>query len=117
MPFGIRAVTDGIRIWMSPRLLQRERRSSLAHELEHIRRGHTSCVRAAQEAQVRHHAARWLLPDIHQVADALVWAGGVTDEAAEDLWVDLATLCARVDPTHMHPAEKAIVTRRFNDRD
>jgi hypothetical protein len=76
---------------------QVERRCTLAHELEHLRRGDRGCQPEVVEARVRHAAARWLLPDPGTVADALVWAGGDLEVAADELWVDEPTLRARLD--------------------
>ena len=116
LPVTVRAATDGhSTIWMSDGLVQRERRSSLAHELEHIRRGHRGCQSPAVEDHVRAHAARRLLPDITDVADGLVWAQGVLDVAAEELWVDTATVRARIDVRWLHPAERAYLRRRIGE--
>ncbi|SDD43746.1 hypothetical protein [Auraticoccus monumenti] len=116
LPPGYRGTTDGhSNIWMRRRLVQRERRSTLAHELEHIRRNHRGCQREAVERVVRHHAARWLLPDLGVVLDAVVWARGDFEHAAEELWVDRATVLARLDLRHLHPAEKTLVQRRIDD--
>lgn len=115
---GTWGATNGLdRIWLDKRLLQVERRCTLAHELEHIRRGHRGCQPPVVEQRVAHAAARYLLPDPHQVADALVWAGGCVDEAADELWVDPPTLEARLDPRHLHPAEKAIIVGRLAEVD
>lgn len=79
LPVHVRAATDGrSTIWMAKGLVQRERRSSLAHELEHIRRGHRGCQPPAVEDAVREHAARRLLPDIVHVADGIVWPRGTS---------------------------------------
>ncbi|NNG20533.1 ImmA/IrrE family metallo-endopeptidase [Naumannella sp. ID2617S] len=116
LPHGIWGLTDGTnRIWMQRRLLQRERRATLAHELEHIRRGHTCCQPPTVERRVRHHAARWLLPDLGQVLDELIFHRGDFEHAAEALWVDRLTVQARLDPLHTHPAEKALIRRRLEE--
>lgn len=116
LPHGVWGLTDGgHRVWLDARLGQAERRATLAHELEHIRRGHHGCQPPAVEASVEHHAARRLIPDVHVLADALVWARGHLGEAADELWVDEPTLRARLDPTHLHPAEKEILRRRLTD--
>lgn len=116
LPQGVWGATDGgHRIWLDDRLGQAERRCTLAHELEHVRRGHTGCQPPAVEASVEHHAARRLIPDVHALADALVWARGDLYEAAEELWVDHQTLEARLDRAHLHPAEVTILRRRIAD--
>lgn len=118
LPHGVWGLTDGgHRVWLDARLGQAERRSTLAHELEHIRRGHHGCQPPAVEASVEHHAARRLIPDVHALADALVWARGHLGEAADELWVDVPTLRARLDPTHLHPAEVEILRRRLTDEE
>ena len=88
---------------------------TLAHELIHVRRGHRGCQPPAVERAVRHAAARWLLPDIHRVMDEVVFYRGDLELAAEALWVDRATVEARLDPRHTHPAEKAIIRNRIED--
>lgn len=80
---------------------------ALAHELEHIRAGHDGCQPRGIEGQVRNRAARFLLPDPHPIAEALV-------SAAEELWVDEDTLRARLDIRHLHPAERAIIVNQIN---
>ena len=114
LPHGYRALTDGrSRIWMHKRLLQRERRASLQHELEHIRAGHVGCQPPRTEAKIRFDAAMALLPDLDQVLDELVFYSGDMEAAAVDLWVDAATVAARLDPAYTHPAEKARIRERL----
>src|SRR6478609_4396524 len=82
LPENVLGATDGQRIWMRAGLSQVQSRCVLAHELEHVKRGHNGCQPDAVESVVRHHAARYLLPDVRDVADALVWAGGHSKECA-----------------------------------
>ena len=111
---GVWGATDGhSRIWLDNRLGQVERRCTLAHELEHIRRGHRGCQPPAVEASVNAAAARRLIPDPHTLADALAWARGDLAAAAEELWVDEPTLAARLESAH--PAERAIISTRMED--
>lgn len=113
---GVHAVTDGhSRIWVDSRLSQVERRSALAHELEHLHRGHRGCQPEPVERVVESAAARRLIPNVHRLADALVCAGHDLHVAAEELWVDVRTLRARLDPAHLHPAERAILTARMEE--
>lgn len=105
----------GDTIWIRTGLLQVERRCTLAHELEHHKRGHDGCQPEAVERAVRHAAARYLAPSPHAVADALVWAGGHLGTAADELWLDVATMAARLDGRHLHPAERAIIVGRLTD--
>lgn len=109
LPGTMWGATNGHTIFLDRRLLQVERRCTLAHELEHIRRGHSGCQTSAVERAVEAAAARWLLPNPRDVADALVWAQMDLHLAADHLWVDVETLTARLDPMHLHPAERAII--------
>lgn len=112
---GVWGVGDGeSRIWLDHRLGQVERRCTLAHELEHLYRGHHGCQDAAAEAVVAAAAARYLLPDPHVVADALVWAHGDVEAAADELWVDEPTLRARLDARYLRPGERAIIVARIS---
>ena len=113
MPASLRGATDGQRIWMRDDMTQVERRCVLAHELEHVRRGHSSCQPEAVEAVVRSAAARYLLPDPREVAEALVWARDMA-EAADALWVTERVLRHRLDARHLHPAERAIIVARVD---
>lgn len=115
LPGTVWGATDGRAILLDAKLLQVERRCTLAHELEHIRRGHTGCQPPAIEAAVEAAAARWLLPEPRAVADALVWAGMDLHLAADHLWVDVDTLAARLDPKHLHPAERAIIVAHVTE--
>jgi hypothetical protein len=106
--------TDGEHVWLDPRQLQVERRCTLAHELEHIRRGHRGCQGARSEASVRYAAAVYLTPDPSAVADALVWAQGDLWQAADALWLDHPTMQARLDLVNMYPGERAIISARVS---
>lgn len=94
-------------------MTQAERRSTLTHELVHLERG--PAVRGygvREEREVDKEAARRLLPDVRAVGEALAWASCL-EEAADELWVDLGTLRARLE--HLHPAERAYLRRRLAD--
>lgn len=98
LPTGVRGLTDGhSRIWLHRRLLQRERRAALAHELVHIERGHRGCQPPSIERAVRQAVARWLLPDLRAVCDELVFYAGHLELVAEALWVDRVTVEARLE--------------------
>lgn len=114
LPDYLRGATNGAHIWMRSDMSQVERRCVLAHELEHIRRGHNSCRSDHDERAVSHGAARFLLPSPHVVADALAWSAGHVAEAADVLWVTERTLSARLDAKHLHPAEVAIIAERVS---
>ncbi len=63
LPVCVRALTDGRRrIWMDQTMMWFEARSTLAHELEHIARGHTSAQPASEERRVRAATANRLVP-------------------------------------------------------
>lgn len=113
LPVGLRAATDGQQIVMSSRLLQRERRAALAHELEHIRHCRIVDCTHRDEAFIRQAAARRLI-DIEQLARALVWTQNV-EELAEELWVDVDTVRTRLE--HLHPAERHYLRRCVAARD
>ncbi|MEE6273478.1 ImmA/IrrE family metallo-endopeptidase [Georgenia sp. MJ206] len=95
LPEGVRGLTDGQTIWLDDTQLQAERRSTLAHELEHVDRGHTGCVSTAEEHDCRASAARRLIA-MPALLDALSWAEHL-EEVAEELWVDVDTVLARLD--------------------
>lgn len=95
-------------------LLQAERRSTLAHELEHVRRGPVPGNRffaAREETLVEREAARRMI-DIRDLGEALAWAHDL-HEAADELWVDVELLRARLDG--LHPSERAYLRRRLPD--
>lgn len=97
---------------MDRRLLQAERRSALAHELEHVHRGpFPRHAKAKEEAAVNAAAARKLV-DLHALGEALAWARHES-EAAEELWIDVPTLRARL--AHLQPAERAYLAGRLID--
>jgi Zn-dependent peptidase ImmA (M78 family) len=105
-------------ILMRPRLLQVERRCSLAHELGHRHLEHTGQCRygdsrrqgARAELEADQWAARKLIT-IEALGSVLVWTDD-RDEAADELWVTRRLLDVRL--AHIHPAERAYVRRRFN---
>lgn len=116
LPGRLRGLSDGrSRIWLDTGLLQRERRCTLAHELIHLREAHEGCQPPSVERWVRHQVSLWLLPDLDAVLDELVFHHGDPEAAAVDLWVDRATVEARLDSRHLHPAERAEVMRRLSD--
>lgn len=90
---------------------QAERRSTLAHELEHVRAGHHECQTARVERAVCDRAARALIPLGHLV-DGLLWTRD-RHELASDLWVDLDTLACRLD--NLTQNEHADIARRLSD--
>lgn len=76
---------------------QAERRSTILHECFHVERGPVPMGMARkEEIKVRKLACLALLPCIVAVGDALIWAQGHVEPAADELWVDLGTLTDRL---------------------
>lgn len=93
LPAHWRGCTDGhSTIWIRTGLSQTERRCVLAHELVHIRHQHDGHQSTSVERQVRAETARWLIPDLRLLRDALL----MTDPPAE-LWVTPAVIHDRLD--------------------
>lgn len=109
LPPFVRAATDGRQILMHPELLQRERRSSLTHELVHIERGDTCACDAGDESRVRQETAHRLIT-LEALAAALAWTRDIA-ELAEELWVDEITVRTRLE--HLHPSERHYLKRRL----
>lgn len=115
LPTGTWGVTDfeAKTVTLKDDLNQVERRCTIAHETQHVLRGSVSAaMEAREEEQVDRNAARLLLPDVHVVGEALAWAHSL-DEAADELWVDVPTLEARL--RSLHPSERAYLKRRLED--
>jgi len=112
LPDGVLAVTDydAGTVTMARDLDQAERRSTIAHEIEHIRRGWAPCS-SREECAVDQAAARKLI-GIRELGEALAWAHDL-DEAADELWVDRTMLDVRLK--HLHPAERHYLRRRLAD--
>ena len=94
LPEGVLSNTDGQTIWMDHRQGQAQRRSSVAHEIEHLHAGDTACQPGAVERQIEEAAARKLVPLV-ALAEAIVWAMS-EEELALDLWVDLDIIRTRL---------------------
>ena len=91
-------------------LLQAERRSTLAHELEHVRRGPVpEAYWPREEIAVEVAAARRMI-DLQDLGEALAW-GLNLHEVADELWVDVEMLQARLD--HLTGDERAYLWRRL----
>ena len=95
LPADVAAVTDGRTLWMDSRRGQAEKRCTVLHELLHIERGDHGCQDPATERSIEQQTARLLIP-IGMLLDALAWSDHPT-ELADILWVDEATLRARID--------------------
>ena len=114
LPGALLGLTDhhAKTVTLDSRLLQAERRCTIAHEIEHIERGPspTDPVLAAREEEGIDRAVARKLIDLHDLGEALAWARG-TEEAADELWVDMPTLEARL--RSLHPSERAYLRRRL----
>ena len=62
MSDGVAARTDGTDIWIDDRLNEVQEKCAVAHEMEHIRRGHSTVQPEAVEMAVRYKVAVDLLP-------------------------------------------------------
>jgi hypothetical protein len=60
----VAARTDGVDIWLDDRLNEVQERCAIAHESEHIRRGHSTVQVEAEEMSVRYTVAKQLLPEL-----------------------------------------------------
>lgn len=87
--------TDGRTIEMDRRLSQVQRRCTLAHELMHIRRGHTTAQPPEVERLVCVETARRLVP-LPALTTALAYTTDL-DYAAWDLWVTRDVLDDRLE--------------------
>lgn len=99
-------------IVLEQRMLQAERRCTLAHELEHVRRGPSPAdpvLRAREERCIDRTVARMLI-DIRDLGEALAWSQDLA-VAADELWVDVPTLRARLEG--LHPSERHYLKRRL----
>ena len=115
LPEGLYGYTDHElgEVVIAQGLTQAERRCTIAHETQHALRGPVPAyLRTREEERVDRDAARLLLPDIGDVAEAMAWSLSV-EEAADELWVDADTLRCRL--RHLHPSERGYLHRRLSD--
>jgi len=76
---------------------QAERRCTIAHETEHIERGPVPPQQAArEELEIDRTVARLLIPSVTHLVDAMTWAAGHLETAADALWVDDYLLAVRL---------------------
>jgi hypothetical protein len=91
---------------------QAERRCTIAHETEHVVRGpvlpHLS---RDEELLIDRAVARLLVPDVRELVDALSWARGHLESAADALWVDDYLLQVRL--VTLTDAERTYARRRL----
>ncbi len=114
LPGDLVGYTDFVHreVVLDSRLLQSERRCTIAHELEHIHRGPPPAdgvLLAREELAIDKTVARRLI-SIEALGEALAWSLDL-HEAAEELWVDVPTLRVRLE--HLHPAERHYLQRRL----
>jgi Zn-dependent peptidase ImmA (M78 family) len=62
LPDGVHGYTDGSKIYVDDRLNARQMLCTLAHELIHVERGHTTRQLESEEMAVRYETARRMLP-------------------------------------------------------
>ena len=92
---------------------QAERRCTVLHEVLHAERGPAlETLYDREELRVRRETARLLLPDIKLVGEAMAWSLS-TEEAADELWVDVGVLRDRL--ASLHPAERHFLRRRLEE--
>lgn len=91
----IPAATDGLHIWVDPRMNQTEYRCAVMHELVHIGYGHTTCQPALVEARVRAVTAKLLVP-FDTLVESWRWATTI-NELADELHVTRLVLEDRLD--------------------
>lgn len=115
LPDDMLGGTDASRkaVYIDPRQMQTQRRSSITHEMIHIEDGDDGCQGERREAEVDAEAARRLVP-IESLLAAYVWAHSV-DELAEECWVDVDTILCRLDNLHDH--ERLALRAALRQRD
>lgn len=92
-------------------MTQAERRSTVAHELHHVRRGRVwAAWRVREESACELAAARDLIR-LDRLGETLAWAHNLV-EAADELWVDVPLLRTRL--AYLHPAERAYLRERLD---
>lgn len=112
LPDHIRGCTNGTdTIWMDTRLLQVERRCTIAHEQTHIRLGHTECQDEKTETKVRRLTALQLI-DTADLIEACKWSA-TADEVADELWVTVDVLMDRIQG--LAPVERAFIDHAIRE--
>ncbi len=91
---------------------QAERRCTIAHETAHIERGPVAPQQSRrEELAIDRTVARLLIPSVGQLAEAMAWAAGRLETAADALWVDDYLLAVRLDS--LTGRERSFVDRRL----
>jgi len=116
LPIGLLGYTDFARrvVWLDRSLTQVERRCTVTHEDIHLHRGPVPSdphLAAKEEAIVDGIAARRLV-SLRQLIDALLWSDNPA-EVADELWVDVPTLKARLKGLADH--ERLAIEQRLAD--
>jgi hypothetical protein len=94
---------------------QAERRCTIAHETQHIERGPVPPHEVpGEELLIDRLVARLLIPSLPELVDALAWAGGHLETAADALWVDDYLLQVRL--AALTAPERAYAGRRLQLR-
>ena len=94
---------------------QAERRCTIAHETQHVERGPVPAHEVPlEELRIDRLVARLLIPSLPELVDALVWAGGHLETAADALWVDEYLLQVRLGA--LTATERAHAGRRLELR-
>lgn len=102
---------DARTVTLAHGLTQAERRSTIAHETQHILRGPAPAhLRAREEQAVDREAARLLIP-VAALVEALLWSYD-EHEIAEELWVDVDTVRARL--ANLTTAEQQLLNERLD---
>jgi hypothetical protein len=114
LPVGRLGITkwDLTEIWIAEDMNVADRRCTIAHETGHLIRGPFPGARKVyEEALVDRQAARLLLPSVQSIGQALGWAKADYALAADELWVDEATLNTRLST--LAPRERARLTKQL----
>ena len=101
---------DARQVTLVPGMSYEQRRSTIAHELEHILKRYDACE-SRDECLVEQQAARKLI-NIRALGEALAWSPHPNEQCAE-LGVDIDMLHARL--AHLHPGEKHYIRQRLDE--
>lgn len=116
LPAGVLGLTDHREhtITLAAGMTQAQRRSTIAHELEHAARPpFLRCYAAAEERVVDRLAARRLI-GLEELVDACRWAHNL-HELADECWVDEDTMRTRLE--HLRPGERAELVEVLSNRE
>lgn len=117
LPGNLRGFCDhaSLTIWLRAGMRQRQRRATLWHELEHLRRGPVFAHwREREEREIEEATARALIP-LPTLLDALRWTRDA-HELADELNVPVGLIATRV-ATIRQPAERAAIEAAVREAD